>query len=189
MPVITLDDNNRLNLPPELIERLGLKPGSRLNVEADGEGRLVLTPIPVPAPAPPAPSTFREAVQGKNLATPLQFIKGAGPKLAEALARKGLNTAEDALYLLPNRYEDRRELKTVARLRAGFVEVFHAEVLSADAVATRGGRRFFEAIVGRRPGNRGGRGSSPVRWPSTASKRRCITLMWSGWPRVKICRR
>ena len=150
MPVITLDDTNRLNLPPELIERLGLKPGSRLNVEADGEGRLVLTPIPEPVPAlaPPAPSAFREAVQGKNLATPLQFIKGAGPKLAEALARRGLNTAEDALYLLPNRYEDRRELRTVAKLRAGFVEVFHAEVLSADAVATRGGRRFFEAIVG-----------------------------------------
>ncbi len=154
MPVITLDETNRLNLPAELVERLGLKPGSRLNVEADGEGRLVLTPLsapePIPATAPtaPAPSAFREAVKGKNLATPLQFIKGAGPKLAEALARKGLNTAEDALYLLPNRYEDRRELRTVAKLRTGFVEVFHAEVLSADSVATRGGRRFFEANVG-----------------------------------------
>ena len=152
MPVITLDDTNRLNLPAELLERLGLKPGSHLNVEADEAGRLVLTPLPAPEPAPappaPAPSTLREAVKGKNLATPLQFIKGAGPKLAEALARKGLNTAEDALYLLPNRYEDRRELRTLARLRTGFIEVFHAEVLSADAVATRGGRRFFEAIVG-----------------------------------------
>ncbi|MGD0844461.1 MAG: ATP-dependent DNA helicase RecG [Geobacteraceae bacterium] len=152
MPVITLDDTNRLNLPAELLERLGLKPGSHLNVEADEAGRLVLTPLPAPEPAPaplaPAPSALREAVKGKNLATPLQFIKGAGPKLAEALARKGLITTEDALYLLPNRYEDRRELRTVAKLRTGFVEVFHAEVLSADAVATRGGRRFFEAIVG-----------------------------------------
>jgi ATP-dependent DNA helicase RecG len=152
MPVITLDDTNRLNLPAEFLERLGLRPGSHLNVEADEAGRLVLTPLPAPEPAPappaPAPSAFREAVKGKNLATPLQFIKGAGPKLAEALARKGLNTAEDALYLLPNRYEDRRELRTVAKLRTGFVEVFHAEVLSADSVATRGGRRFFEAIVG-----------------------------------------
>ncbi len=152
MPVITLDDTNRLNLPAELLERLGLKPGSHLNVEADEAGRLVLTPLPAPEPAPappaPAPSALREAVKGKNLATPLQFIKGAGPKLAEALSRKGLNTAEDALYLLPNRYEDRRELRTVAKLRTGYIEVFHAEVLSADAVATRGGRRFFEAIVG-----------------------------------------
>ena len=132
MPVITLDDTNRLKLPAELIERLGLKPGSRLNVEADGAGRLLLTllpapasapaPAPAPVPATPAPPAFREAVKGKNLATPLQFIKGAGPKLAEALARKGLNTAEDALYLLPNRYEDRRELRTVAKLRPGFVE-------------------------------------------------------------------
>ena len=153
MSVITLDDRNSFSIPAELMERLALKPGSRLTLEADGEGRLVLTPLPAPAPpAPPAPEaptppSFREAVNSKNLATPLQFIKGAGPKLAEALARKGINSAEDALYLLPNRYEDRRELRTVAKLRAGFVEVFHAEVLSADAVATRGGRRFFEAIV------------------------------------------
>jgi ATP-dependent DNA helicase RecG len=161
MPVITLDDKNSISIPAEMIERLALKPGSRLTLEADEAGRLVLTPLPAPAPAlvaapaPTAPdaSTFREAVKGKNLATPLQFIKGAGPKLAEALARKGLNTAEDALYLLPNRYEDRRELRMVAKLRPGFVEVFHAEVISADAVATRGGRRFFEAIVGDESGS------------------------------------
>ena len=92
MPVITLDDTNRLILPAELLERLGLKPGCRLNVEADVAGRLVLTPLPAPEPAPappaPAPSALREAVKGKNLATPLQFIKGAGPKLAETLAQE-----------------------------------------------------------------------------------------------------
>jgi len=153
MPIITLDDKNSISIPAEMIERLALKPGSRLNLEVDGEERLVLTPLPAPAPPAPDPSTFREAVKGKNLATPLQFIKGAGPKLAEALARKGINTTEDALYLLPNRYEDRRELRAVAKLRPGFVEVFHAEVISADAVATRGGRRFFEAIVGDESGS------------------------------------
>ena len=150
MPIITLDNSNTILIPAELVERLGLKPGNRLNAEADGEGRLLLTPLPAPLPVP---SAFKEAVKGKNLATPFQFIKGAGPKLAEALARKGLNTAEDALYLLPNRYEDRRELRSVARLRPGFTEVFHAGVLSADSVATRGGRRFFEAIVGDESGS------------------------------------
>jgi ATP-dependent DNA helicase RecG len=150
MPIITLDDKNRIDLPAELLKHLGLKQGSRLNVEADGAGRLVLTPLPAPDLAQPAPSSSLEAVKRNNLATQLQDIKGAGPKLAEALARKGINTAEDALYLLPNRYEDRRELRMVAKLRLGYIEVFHAEVLSANSVATRGGRRFFEAIVGGR---------------------------------------
>src|SRR5512141_3225354 len=105
MPVITLDDKNGINLPPELLERLGLKPGCRLNLETDG-GRLVLTPLPTPVSVPvqsePATSVFREAARGKNLTTPLQFVKGAGPKLAAALARKGIVTVMDALYLLPN---------------------------------------------------------------------------------------
>ncbi|HTP66004.1 MAG TPA: ATP-dependent DNA helicase RecG [Geobacteraceae bacterium] len=168
MPVIILDDNNGINLPAEFMEHLGLKAGCRLNLEADGEGRLVLTPLPAPAPASapvpaptqsitsahkpapaaPGPSSFSEAVKGKNLSTQLRFVRGAGPKMAEALARKGINTVEDALYLLPNRYEDRRELRAVAKLRPGLVEVFHARVISADVVATRGGRRFFEAIAG-----------------------------------------
>ena len=149
MPFITLDDTNRLNLPAEILRRFGLKPGSRLSLEADNEGRLVLTPIkePVAAGETGAASSFRGSVHEKTLATPLRYVKGAGPKLAEALARKGTNTVEDALYLLPNRYEDRRELRRVAKLRPGLVEVFAAEVVSADAVSTRGGRRFFEVIV------------------------------------------
>jgi ATP-dependent DNA helicase RecG len=159
MPIITLDDKNRLIIPSELLDRLGLKAGSRLSMERDGEGRLVLTPIPEPPPAAaPVPSLFRETVDRKNLETAIQYVKGAGPKLAEALAKKGLATVEDLLYLLPNRYEDRRELRTIARLRPGTVEVFHGQVLSADAVATRGGRRFFEAIV------TDGNGSISLKW-------------------------
>jgi len=51
MPVIILDDKNGISLPAELMERLGLTPGSRLSVEADGEGRLLLTPLHASAPA------------------------------------------------------------------------------------------------------------------------------------------
>jgi ATP-dependent DNA helicase RecG len=152
---LTLDDANRLTLPAELLDRLGLKPGSRVAVEPDGDGRLVLTPLPEPpAPAP----TLHESINRKNLETSIQFIKGVGPKLAEALARKGVHTAEDALYLLPHRYEDRRELSTVAKLRPGHTEVFAGEVLSADLAVTKGGKRFFEVLVG------DGSGSIVFKW-------------------------
>ena len=35
----------------------------------------------------------------------LRYIKGVGPKRAEALATRGIATVEDLLYHLPFRYE------------------------------------------------------------------------------------
>ena len=139
MPIVTLNETNSVTLPADLVTRLGFKPGDRLNIEADGEGRLVLTKVPE--------QPVRQAISRRNLESPMRFIKGIGPKLAETLARKGVSTVEDALYLLPHRYEDRRNLIPISRLRAGETCVFQGEVVSADVVATKGGRRFFEALV------------------------------------------
>jgi len=146
MPIITLDDLNRLTLTSELLERLCLRPGDSFNIEPDGEGRLVLTTIRESVPAKKSP--LQKAINHNNLETPIQFIKGVGPKLSEILAKKNITTVEDALYLLPSRYEDRRELRNVAKLRLGQIEVFCAEVINAAMKATKGGRKFYEAIVG-----------------------------------------
>jgi ATP-dependent DNA helicase RecG len=143
MTVIRLSESRTLTLPEELVEHIGLKPGSAVRVEPDAAGRLILSPLEREERS----TTIHEAIDRKNLESPVRFIKGMGPKLSEVLAKRGVVTVEDALYLLPNRYEDRRELKTIARLRPGCDEVFAAEVLSAETVTGRGGRRFFEAIV------------------------------------------
>ncbi len=42
-----------------------------------------------------------------ELSTPINLIKGVGPRNAEALRKRGVETAEDLLYHLPFRYEDR----------------------------------------------------------------------------------
>ena len=42
--------------------------------------------------------------------TPIQFLKGVGPRRAAQLEAFGLSTVEDLLYHLPFRYEDRREI-------------------------------------------------------------------------------
>jgi ATP-dependent DNA helicase RecG len=157
MPTITLDDTNRLTIPAELLDRLGLRPGDRLNLETDNDGRLVLTPLPE-LPAATTSLPLQQTISSKNLETPIRFIKGVGPKLAENLAKKGVTVVEDALFLLPHRYEDRRALSKVGRLRPGVSEVFFAEVLAADAQATRGGKRFFEATVG------DGSGTVTLKW-------------------------
>ena len=53
------------------------------------------------------------------LATPLQFLKGVGPRRAADLERTGLATIEDLLYRFPLRYEDRSRLQTIASLKPG----------------------------------------------------------------------
>jgi ATP-dependent DNA helicase RecG len=54
-----------------------------------------------------------------GLATPLQFIKGVGPRRAEQLARKGLKTVEDALFFVPLRHEDRTKFTPLRALQPG----------------------------------------------------------------------
>lgn len=83
------------------------------------------------------------------MSTPLEQIRGVGPRLAEKLQKTGLSTVEDALYTLPFRYEDRRSLRRVAQLRDGQAEVFFGEILAAgEGVTSRSRKRLFEVIVG-----------------------------------------
>jgi len=82
------------------------------------------------------------------LGTPLTQIKGVGPRVAEKLQRLGLRTVEDALYCLPIRYEDRRELRRIAELRENRREVFTGEILAAGQSQTRRNRRrIYEVVI------------------------------------------
>ena len=49
-----------------------------------------------------------------RLNSPLQYVKGVGPKKAEVLSRHGLNTAGDLLYYFPRHYLDRTTVTSVA---------------------------------------------------------------------------
>ena len=54
-----------------------------------------------------------EKGSGPFLSTPLQFLKGVGPRRAADLEHAGLSTVEDLLYRFPLRYEDRSRLQTI----------------------------------------------------------------------------
>ncbi len=54
-----------------------------------------------------------------GLGTPLQYLKGVGPRRAEQLARKGLLTVEHALFFVPLRHEDRTRLTPLRSLQPG----------------------------------------------------------------------
>jgi ATP-dependent DNA helicase RecG len=78
---------------------------------------------------------------------PIQYVKGVGPKRASLLAKKGIETVEDALFLLPYAYEDRRIMKDIADLEVGALETFSGEVFAAGPSRTRRGR-IWQIIVG-----------------------------------------
>ncbi len=48
-----------------------------------------------------------------DLNTPIQYIKGVGPRRAEALATAGITTVHDLLHYYPRRYLDRSTVKAI----------------------------------------------------------------------------
>ncbi len=53
----------------------------------------------------------------KDLQTPVQFIKGIGPKRAEAFSKKSINTVYDLLYYFPFDYFDLTEVSKISDLK------------------------------------------------------------------------
>jgi ATP-dependent DNA helicase RecG len=87
-------------------------------------------------------------VSADFLTTPLQYIKGVGPRRAADLERVGLHTVEDLLLRFPLRYEDRANVVPIRSLRPGMTATVLGEILSAGVRTTRRpGFRLFEAIV------------------------------------------
>ena len=94
-----------------------------------------------------------------RLLTPIQYVKGVGPKLAKLFERKGILTVEDALYFLPRCYEDRRSLKKISELKAGRKETGFGEILlSGVALYQNKRKRVFEVVVG------DGSGTITLKW-------------------------
>ena len=82
-----------------------------------------------------------------ELSTPVQFVKGIGPRLAEVLAGKGIATVDDLLHYLPFRYEDRLNPRSVGELRAGEMATVIAEVRNSGLFRTRR-MPIFQLTVG-----------------------------------------
>lgn len=90
------------------------------------------------------PHHFRNRLQ-----TPIQYVKGVGPKLARLFEKKGIRTVEEALYFLPRSYEDRRHLKKISELHAGRKETGFGEILLAGmAFFQNRKKKVFEVLVG-----------------------------------------
>ncbi|HVI07098.1 MAG TPA: ATP-dependent DNA helicase RecG [Candidatus Binatia bacterium] len=82
-----------------------------------------------------------------ELTTPVKYVKGVGPKLADILATKNISTVGELLHYLPFRYEDRLNPRGIAELRAGEMATVIGEVRNSGLFQTRR-MPIFQLTVG-----------------------------------------
>ena len=81
------------------------------------------------------------------LDTPVTYVKGVGPRIAAILLPKGIETAEDLLYHLPFRYEDRQNPRSLDELKPGETASVIGEVRGSALLKTRR-MPIFELVLG-----------------------------------------
>jgi len=80
-----------------------------------------------------------------KLNSPLQYIKGVGPRKAEALAKHGLHSVRDLLFYYPRHYLDRTNVVPIDRLRIDDSATVIGEVRAHGVL--RGRRSHYEVIL------------------------------------------
>lgn len=93
-----------------------------------------------------APTGRRVTMAAALPGTPLAEVVGVGPKTAERLATKGLETVQDALFFVPRRYEDRRWVP-IGELEVGESATVRGQVLAAAVRPVGRGRRMLEIAL------------------------------------------
>ena len=82
-----------------------------------------------------------------HLDRPIQFLKGVGPKRADAFARLGVTTARDLLYHAPRRYDDASSVESIGSLEVGMDATAIGRIRSKGVIPTRRGLRIFQAVL------------------------------------------
>ena len=83
-----------------------------------------------------------------NSGTPIQFVKGVGPRRAADLLKEGIATSEDFLLYLPFRYEDRSSFRKISDLKDGEMAVVFGQVALAGVYRTpRKQMSIFEVVI------------------------------------------
>ncbi len=82
-----------------------------------------------------------------RLNTSVKYLKGVGPKRAEALARLGIRNVGDLLYHAPHRYLDATTVTPLAKAHVGAEVTCVGRVVSTGVLPTRRGLRVFRAVL------------------------------------------
>ncbi|MBI4652453.1 ATP-dependent DNA helicase RecG [Candidatus Desantisbacteria bacterium] len=89
-------------------------------------------------------------INSKDLDTPVQYIKGVGPKRASCLKNLNIITVQDMIFFPPRDYDDRKHIIPIKNLAIGQKVVIHGKVISTgEYIPHRSNiRHIFKAIIG-----------------------------------------
>lgn len=107
---------------------------------------------PSPVTKPSTVSHRYSATDNQKLDSPVTIISGISRTLAAKLSKLNVKTVRDLLYFFPRRHLDYSQRKPIAEIRADEEQTILGIVWEAR-VATFGGRRGTEAIIGDETGN------------------------------------
>ena len=99
------------------------------------------------AQKPPRAPDISFAQAAAVLATPVEKIRGVGPKIAEALLRRDIRTIEDVLYHVPRSYIDRRRISKISELSPGQHATIIGKIMTARIGQFSGRTRFFDLLI------------------------------------------
>jgi ATP-dependent DNA helicase RecG len=94
------------------------------------------------------PSGRGAASTGRGLDAPVVRLPSVGPSFAEKLAKLGVQTVRDLLYLLPRRYDDYSVLRTIDKLRYGEEVTVIGTIWQVNTQPIGDNRRIVRAVVG-----------------------------------------
>jgi ATP-dependent DNA helicase RecG len=82
-----------------------------------------------------------------HLDSPVQYIKGIGPKRASFLKRIGVETVRDLLFLIPHRYIDYSEVKPIRDLRIQDEATIMGKIALVNAQRTRSRKTIIKIVL------------------------------------------
>lgn len=100
---------------------------------------------------------FKVGTSLQKVLTPVNYVKGVGPKIAEIFKKKNINTIDDLFYFFPTRYEDREKNRKIRDVREG-EDVFLEGKILLSGETRYGRRKVYEAILS------DGNGTIKLKW-------------------------
>ncbi|MBL7543981.1 MAG: ATP-dependent DNA helicase RecG [Bdellovibrionaceae bacterium] len=83
-----------------------------------------------------------------ELKTPVQYVKGVGPTLGEALAKHGVKTVRDLIEVFPRTYEDRRSGIKIRDLKLDQLVSMKAQLIKVQSIPLgRTHRRIYDITL------------------------------------------
>ncbi len=123
--------------------------------KGSGEGKVVGEPAAKPKPARKPPAKPKPETRGEapDLADPVTALKGVQDATAKRLAKLGVATVRDLIYLFPNRHLDFRKTNPIADLTPGEDQTATGFIWEASVVRLGPRRQGSKVIIGDDTGN------------------------------------